>query len=68
MAIVVMGLVAAAAGAQDAYVKGEAAGRAAAASSSAKQSKLSFKKGMKAGVDYEQWFCENPQYDLSVKP
>lgn len=65
MTIVVMGLVGAAAGAQDAYAKGEAAGRASVLSLSTKQSKLAFEKGQKAGVEYEQWFCENPQYDKS---
>jgi hypothetical protein len=65
MTIVVMGLVGAAAGAQDTYAKGEAAGRSAVLSSKAKETKLAFEKGQKAGVDYEQWFCENPQYDKS---
>lgn len=60
-AIIVAGLIGAAGAVHDAEARGYARGRADARP----EAKVQFQKGMKAGVEYETWFCANPQYDKS---
>lgn len=61
MAMIVLGLIGAIGAVHDAEQSGYARGRAEVDA----QAKVQFQKGMKAGVEYEQWFCANPQYDKS---
>lgn len=61
MAMIVFGLIGAAGAVHDAYERGVADGARAPKAEMKKQ----FELGQKAGVEYEQWFCANPQYDLS---
>lgn len=61
MAMIVLGLIGATGAVHEAYERGLTEG----SSHSKAELKTQFELGQKAGVEYEQWFCENPQYDLS---
>lgn len=60
MAMIVLGLIGAMGAVHEAYERGltEGASRATKVELTAQ-----FDKGMAAGVEYQEWFCENPQYD-----
>lgn len=65
-AIIVMGIIGAAGAVQDAYAKGDAKGRTDMRAQMQPELKAQFDKGMKAGVEYEDWFCKNPEVAASL--
>jgi hypothetical protein len=64
--IIVLGIIAAAGGAQDAYARGLAEGQADMRAQMQPEMKKQFQLGQKAGVEYEDWFCANPKVAASL--
>lgn len=62
-AMIVLGLIGAMGAVHDAHEQGLAEGSSRATKS---ELKAQFDKGMAAGVDYEKWFCDNPEFDASA--
>jgi hypothetical protein len=59
-AIAVVGVSSSAAAVDDAYRRGRADSTAASEAAAKGAMKSQFDKGMKAGVEYQTWFCEHP--------